>query len=86
MEFLIRLRLLKSNSIIFQHALPVYFYLLHKQAVHGLFDHETLEGVANAFRLFFGKFSLFCQKVDFFHPLNRNDDLKESESELESAF
>ena len=32
----------KSNSIIFQHALPVYFYLLHKQSVHGLFDHETL--------------------------------------------
>ena len=64
---MIRLRLLKSNSIIFQHALPVYFYLLHKQAVHGLFDHETLEGVANAFRLFFFlKFLLFCQKVNFF--------------------
>ena len=28
---------LKSNSIIFQHALPVYYYLLYKQAVHGLF-------------------------------------------------
>ena len=31
------------------------------------------EGVANAFRLFFSEFSLFCQKVYFFHPLNRND-------------
>ena len=56
----------KSNSIIFQHALPVYFYLLHKQAVHGLFDHETWEGVAIAFRLFFSEFLLFCQKVYFF--------------------
>ena len=35
-----------------------------------------------AFRLFFfNEFSLFCQKVDFFHPLNWNDDLKELESE-----
>ena len=42
LEFLIWLQLLKSNSIIFQHALPVYFYLLHKQAVHRLFDPETL--------------------------------------------
>ena len=57
---------LKSNSIIFQHALPVYFYLLHKQAVHGLLDHETWEGVAIAFRLFFSEFLLFCQKVYFF--------------------
>ena len=26
----------------FSTCFPVYFYLLHKQAVHGLFDHETL--------------------------------------------
>ena len=39
----------------------------------GVFD-KLWEGVANAFRLLFSKFSLFCQKV------NWNDDLKESES------
>ena len=39
------------------------------------------EGIANAFRLFFNEFSLFCQKPNFFHPLNWNDDLKESELE-----
>ena len=25
----------------------------------------------------FSEFSLFCQKVLFFHPLNQNEDLKE---------
>ena len=31
---------------------------------------------------FFSEFSLFCQKVDIFHPLNQNDDLKESKSRI----
>ena len=44
----------------------------------GFLTMKLWEGVANAFRLFFSEFLLFCQKVDFFHPLNRNDDLKES--------
>ena len=47
----------------------------------GFLTMKLWEGVANAFRLFFSEFLLFCQKVDFFHPLNRNDDLKESELE-----
>ena len=42
------------------------------------------EGAANAFRLLSGEFSLFCQKVYFFHPLNRNDDLKASGVGVES--
>ena len=33
---------------------------------------------------FLVSFLLFCQKVDFFHSLNGNDNLKELESELES--
>ena len=33
----------------------------------GVFDHETWEGVANAFRLFFSEFLVFCQKVYFFN-------------------
>ena len=58
-------------------------YLLHKQAVHGLFDHENLGRCCQCFRaIFLSEFLLFCQKVDFFHPLNRNDDFKESESGL----
>ena len=61
-EFFIQLRLLKSNSINFQHALPVYFYLLHKQAVHGLFDHETLGRCCHAFRLFLASFCYFVKK------------------------
>ena len=48
----------------------------------GFLTMKLWEGVANAFRLFFSEFLLFCQKVDFFYPLNRNDDLKESESDL----
>ena len=52
----------------------------------GFLTMKLWEGVANAFRLFFSEFLLFCQKVDFFfHLLNWNDDLKESKSEsLES--
>ena len=51
------LTFLKSNSVIFQHALPVYFYLLHKQASSWPFLTMKLwEGVANAFRLFFSEF------------------------------
>ena len=44
----------------------------------GFLTMKLWEGVASAFRLFFSEFSLFCQNVDFFHPLNRIDDLKES--------
>ena len=29
---------------------------------------------------FLANFRYFVKKVNFFHPLNRNDDLKESES------
>ena len=46
----------------------------------GILTTKPWDGVANAFRLFLSEFLLFCQKVDFFHPLNRNDGLKESES------
>ena len=31
---------------------------------------------------FSASFCYFAKKVNFFHPLNQNDDLKESESEL----
>ena len=31
---------------------------------------------------FFSECLVFCEKVDFFYPLNQNDDLKESELEL----
>ena len=44
----------------------------------GTLTIKLWEDVTNAFRLFFSEFLLFCQKVDFFHPLNRNDDRKES--------
>ena len=44
----------------------------------GFLTMKLWVGVASAFRLFFCEFSLFCQNADFFHSLNRNDDLKES--------
>ena len=51
----------------------------------GILTTKFWEGVANAFRLLFSEFSLFffffLSKSQFFHPLNWNDDLKESESQ-----
>ena len=44
----------------------------------GFLTMKLWECVASAFRLFFSEFSLFCQNVNFFHSLNRNDYLKES--------
>ena len=66
----------------FQHAFPVYFYLLHKQAVHGLFG-KVLPMLLSYFLAsfyYFVKKSIFFFFF-FFHPLNRNDDLKELELE-----
>ena len=78
---MIRLRLLKSNSINFNMLCLFIFTRCTNKQFMGFLTMKLWEGVADAFRLFFSEFSLFCQKVDFFHPLNWNDDLKESESE-----
>ena len=44
----------------------------------GFLIMKLWEGVASAFRLFLVSFHYFVKTSIFFHPLNRNDDLKES--------
>ena len=44
----------------------------------GFLIMKLWEGVASAFRLVLVSFHYFVKTSIFFHPLNRNDDLKES--------
>ena len=44
----------------------------------GFLIMKLWEGVASVFRLFLVSFYYFVKTSIFFHPLNRNDDLKES--------
>ena len=43
----------------------------------GYLTMKLWDGVASAFRLFLGSFRYFVKTSIFFHPLNRNDDLRE---------
>ena len=48
----------------------------------GFLIMKLWEGVASAFRLFLVSFHYFVKTSIFFHPINRNDDLKESVVEV----